>query len=206
AYGNAALIAGVVERADAAEIVGGELALTATVERSREAVEILMGDVARERNPYSGEPILRRLDVQRPEIMPEFGSFRATETEHVPAAYLVPSDQIEALNVLSDHGISWETLERAETRAVQRFLIDSTRVAEREYQGHRQRVLFGHYEDAEIRVAAGTAVVRVDQPLGRLIFSLLEPRSDDGLANWNYFDDALEGVKYYPVMRAHERR
>ena len=108
--------------------------------------------------------------------------------------------------MLSDHGVSWETLERDETRAAQRFVIDSTRVAGREYQGHTQRTLFGHYEDVEITVSAGTAIVAVDQPLGRLVFSLLEPRSDDGLANWNYFDRALEGAEYYPVVRTFERR
>ncbi|MGD2153036.1 MAG: M14 family metallopeptidase [Gemmatimonadales bacterium] len=201
AYRHASLIADVIERADGAEIVGEELALRAAIERSPEPVEILMGDVVQERNPYSGQLMLRRLDVRRPEMMPEFGTFRPTETERVPAAYLVPSDQVRALNVLSDHGISWRTLERDELRAVQRFVIDSMQVARREYQGHTQRTLFGRYEDVELTVAAGTAVVPVDQPLGRLIFSLLEPRSDDGLANWNYFDDALEGAEYYPVMR-----
>lgn len=206
AYRHAGGIADIVERADEANIIGEDLAVQATIERSAESVEILMGDVAQERNPYSGQLMLRRLDVRRPETMPEFGSFRPTETERVPAAYLVPGNQLGALNVLSDHGVSWETLERDELWAVQRFVIDSTRVAEREYQGHRQRTLFGHYEDVEVTVAAGTALVPVDQPLGRLIFSLLEPRSDDGLANWNYFDDALEGAEYYPVLRTLEGR
>jgi predicted deacylase len=206
AYRHASRISAVVERADGANIVGEDLALRATIERSAESVEILMGDVVQERNPYSGQIMLRRLDVRRPETMPEFGSFRPTETERVPAAYLVPGDQRGALNVLSDHGVSWETLERDETRAVQRFVIDSTRVAGREYQGHRQRTLFGHYEDVELTVAAGAALVPVDQPLGRLVFSLLEPRSDDGLANWNFFDEALEGADYYPVLRTFERR
>jgi hypothetical protein len=206
AYRNASTIAGIVEQADEAEIIGTELALAATLERSEEQVEILMGDVVQERNPYSGEPILRRLDVRRPATMPEFGSFRPTETERVPAAYLVPGDETGALNVLSDHGVSWKMLDRDEVRRVQRFMIDSTRVAQREYQGHTQRTLFGHYEDVEVTVAGGTVIVPVDQPLGRLIFSLLEPRSDDGLANWNYFDDALEEAEYYPVMRTLDGR
>ena len=47
-----------------------------------------------------------------------------------------------------------------------------------------------------------TVVVRVDQPLGRLAFFLLEPRSDDGLLNWNFFDDALQrDGRYCPVLR-----
>jgi hypothetical protein len=206
AYRHASAIAGVVERADEADITGAELALRATLERSAEPVEILMGDVVQERNPYSGELMLRRLEVRRPELMPEFGTFRPTESERVPAAYLVPGELTRALGVLSDHGISWETLESEAVLLVQRFVIDSTRVSAREYQGHTERTFFGRYEDAEITVAAGTAVLPVDQPLGRLLFSLLEPRSDDGLANWNYFDAALEGAEYYPVVRTLERR
>lgn len=206
AYRNASLIEGIVKRADEAEIIGGELAVAATLERSAQPVEILMGDVVQERNPYSGEPMLRRLDVRRPEMMPEFGSFRPSETERVPVAYLLPGEQLGALNVLNDHGVSWQTLERAEPRVVQRFVIDSTRVAGREYQGHAQRTLFGHYEEVELTVAAGTALVPLAQPLGRLVFSLLEPRSDDGLANWNYFDEALEDTQYYPVLRLLEDR
>jgi hypothetical protein len=205
AHRHASVIAGVLERADEAEVIGDELALRAAVQRSEEPVEILMGDVVQERNPYSGEPMLRRLDVRRPETMPEFGTFRATEIERVPAMYLIPGDLTKALNALSDHGVSWEVLQQDEARAAQRFVIDSMRVAGREYQGHTQRTLFGHYEDVEITVAAGTVLVPVDQPLGRLVFSLLEPRSDDGLANWNIFDDAIEESDYYPVLRAFER-
>jgi hypothetical protein len=40
------------------------------------------------------------------------------------------------------------------------------------------------------------------QPLGRLAFTLLEPRSDDGFLNWNLMDAALEKAPgVYPVVR-----
>jgi hypothetical protein len=42
--------------------------------------------------------------------------------------------------------------------------------------------------------------VRTNQLLARLAFYLLEPRSDDGLFNWNFFDPMLEG-KIAPVRR-----
>ncbi len=206
AYRHASTIDQVLAQADEADIRGGELALRATIEQSEEQVEILMGDVERERNPYSGEPMLRRLDVRRSETMPEFGIFRPTETERVPASYLVPGDLMNVLNVLSDHGIAYERLQDDAALIVERFVIDSMRVAEREYQGHQQRTLFGHYEQLETTIPAGTAIVHVDQPLGRLIFSLLEPRSDDGLANWNFFDEAIEDSQVYPVMRRFEQR
>ena len=40
------------------------------------------------------------------------------------------------------------------------------------------------------------------QPLARLAFYLIEPRSDDGLVDWNLLDDALgESVPAYPIVR-----
>jgi hypothetical protein len=40
----------------------------------------------------------------------------------------------------------------------------------------------------------------MNQPLARLAFYLLEPRSDDGLFEWNFFDDSLE-AEIAPVRR-----
>ncbi|HSG81968.1 MAG TPA: M14 family metallopeptidase [Gemmatimonadota bacterium] len=202
AHGHAGEIARIIQQADEEPVVGQRQALRATFQRAPQPVEILMGDVEVERNPYSGEPMLRRLDVVNPETMPEFGTFTGTELETVPAAYLVPAEFQRVLNLLDDHGVKWTTLAADEMMKVERFAIDSMQVAEREYQGHKQRTLFGTYEEVELTIAAGTAVVSLEQPLGRLAFLLLEPRSDDGLVNWNFFDQALEeGPGSYPVYR-----
>ena len=43
----------------------------------------------------------------------------------------------------------------------------------------------------------------MNQPLARLAFYLLEPRSDDGLVDWNFLDAALGAdVKVYPILRS----
>jgi hypothetical protein len=39
------------------------------------------------------------------------------------------------------------------------------------------------------------------QPLARLAFYLIEPRSDDGLANWNLIDGLEADAKVYPILR-----
>ena len=53
-----------------------------------------------------------------------------------------------------------------------------------------------------IVVPAGSLAVAMDQPLARLAFYLMEPRSDDGLVDWNLLDAALGAdVKSYPIVR-----
>jgi len=201
AYHSASAIHDAVTQADAVDVSGRQLTLSADYERSGPR-GILMGDVVEVRNPYSGEPMLRRLDNTRTEEMLVFGTFRPTETARAPAAYLVPADLRVVMNMLDDHGIRWRTLTEPRTLSVERFVIDSTAVAEREYQGHRQRTVFGVYEPVEVEVAAGTVVVPVGQPLGRLAFALLEPRATDGLVTWNFLDESLEEARHYPILRA----
>jgi len=201
AYGHASRIRQTVAQADARSIVGQELSVRSTLRRSADSATILLGEVTEERNPYSGAPMMRRVDTVHPERMPEFVTFQAQETVEAPAAYLVPSD-LNAVRVkLDQHGVQYRPLDRDERRMVERFVIDSTRVAEREFQGHRERTLMGRYETTETTVPAGTLVVPMNQPLARLAFQLLEPQADDGLVDWNVLDRALERASVYPILR-----
>jgi hypothetical protein len=201
AHANAAGIRSTVEAADRASVVGQTLALRAGFERSAQPVQILMGDVVEERNPYSGAVMLRRLDVKRPEMMYEYGTFRATESDRVPSTYLVPASLTPVLQNLIAHGVKMEATTADRQMNVERFRIDSTRVAERESEGRRERQIWGAYESATVNVPAGTMMVRMDQPLGRLVFTLIEPRSDDGLVAWNVVGPVLDRERHYPVLR-----
>jgi hypothetical protein len=102
---------------------------------------------------------------------------------------------------LRAHGVEVEPLAESEHRSLERFRIDSTVVAGREFQGHRERTVYGAYERTDETLPAGTVLVRTRQPLGKLVVALLEPRSDDGLANWNVLDGELKGAEYYPIRR-----
>ncbi len=190
--------------ADRASVVGRTLALRARPERSARPVRILMGEVEELRHPYTGETMLRRKEVSRPEMMPEYISFAPTETERAPRAYLVPAALGAVRDRLEAHGVRFTVLERATRVRAEEFAIDSTWQAPQPFQGHRERTVTGRWGPAEREVPAGTLVVPVDQPLGRLVFSLLEPRSDEGLLSWGLMDEALAGTKTAPVLRAHE--
>jgi hypothetical protein len=200
---NADRVADIVAAADARSVIGESLALRAELQRSEEQVEILMGATEQRQNPFSGGMMRNRLDVVTPEMMYEYGTFRATEEEMAPSAYFIPADLQIVLTKLEQHGVVVTELEADTTLTVERFRITSSTASEREYQGHNARTLEGAYESVEVTLPAGTMVVRVDQPLGRLAFYLLEPRSDDGLTSWGFLDRALqEDEEIFPIVRA----
>ena len=80
--------------------------------------------------------------------------------------------------------------------------IEGNTRSARVFEGHNERTLDGAWSAAERQLPAGTLRMDMTQPLARLAFYLIEPRSNDGLVNWNMLDNALgETVPAYPVVR-----
>ena len=198
---NAVEVRRAVEQADAEPVVGRRLATRAEFERSPEEVEILLGGVEEERHPGTGLPMLRRLDAATPTRMYEYGTFRPIETETAPEAYYVLPAASTAIERLEAHGVRAERLSAARTLMLERFRIDSTAVAANEFQGRFERTVWGAWSTVTETLPAGTLRVAVGQPLGRLAFSLLEPRSDDGFVAWALLDEEIEAGAL-PVLRA----
>lgn len=198
---NAGDIQEIAAAADATPLADTKLALRAQPKNSGQ-VEILMGEVNEVRNPYSGALILERKDVIKREMMMDYGSFAPVEMQSVPATYYIPASEQGVLNKLADHGVTVERIDRKISLDLEEFRIDSTTVTAREFQQHQQRTLFGSYESAKVTLPAGTFRVHTSQPLGKLTFHLLEPRSDDGLLNWNVLDKSLENATMYPIRRS----
>lgn len=201
AQAHAGRIRRITAEADAESVVGRPLALRAELRRGPD-VTILMGEVDEEPNPYTGAIMLRRRDVRTPTPMADLTTFRGTESTVAPPAYYVLPQARAVIDRLEAHGLA--VVRYAEGRVVdaQRFHVDSTRLAEREFQGRRERTVWGAWASpGEVTLPPGTAFVSLDQPLGRLAFTLLEPRSDDGFTAWGFFDDGVaEGA--LPVLRA----
>jgi hypothetical protein len=200
AWAHASEIRRITATADARAIIGDSLPLRARLHRGPD-IPVLRGEVVEETNPYTGQRMLRRTDLRRPEMMADYTTFEGTEFERAPRRYFVPATLTAVIERLAAHGVRTTRLELPLALAGERFRIDSTWIAAREFQGHRERQVRGAWESAQDTLPAGTVVVAMDQPLARLVFILLEPRSDDGLLDWNLMDSAIEGARYYPVRR-----
>ena len=204
AYAHAAEVRAAIAEAESHAVVGQSLALRSawTWEASEAPVTILMGEVEEEANPLTDEPMWRRLDVQRPVEVVEYGRFGGREAERVPAAYLVPPALTDVAERLAAHGVRLERVDTPASVPVEAFRVDSVRVADEPYEGRHLVEPFGAYQRATVTVEPGTLVVPVDGPnraLSRLIFSLLEPRSDGGFTVWGYIPTAAGDT--FPVRR-----
>ena len=203
AHEHAARIAALTAEADGTPVAGRSLAVRAVPRRSPEPVEILLGRTEEVPHPETGEPMRRRLDVFEPTLMDEYVAFEPVGDglEVAPASYYVPADLTPVVDLLAAHGVGAEPLEAAVTVDAEQFVISGTSLAEGAFEGHYQRTVAGAWEAVERTVPAGTLVVTVAPRLGRLAFALLEPRSDDGIVNWNFLDEWIEAGSVYPILR-----
>ena len=204
AHEHASRIAALIAEADGTPFAGRSLAVRAVPRRSPEPVEILLGRTEEVTHPETGAPMRRRLDVVEPTLMAEYVAFEAAGDglEDAPASYYVPADLAPVVELLAAHGVGGIPLEADVAVDAEQFVISGTSLAERPFEGHNERTVEGDWEPVQRIIPAGTLVMPVTPRLGRLAFALLEPRSDDGIVNWNFLDEWMEAGSVYPILRA----
>jgi hypothetical protein len=120
-----------------------------------------------------------------------------TPTQRMIASVI---DRLEA------HGIKYTLTTKETAFTGERYKIATNTIETREYQGtHKARTITGAWEASEQTLPAGSVIVPMDQPLARLLFILMDPRSDDGFMWWNILDPILgmtPAPAYYPVLRS----
>lgn len=199
-----------IRKADEATMAAGRepkgdetLALRTRMAAAPEKATVL-GYVEEERNGKAAAT-----DEERSYEVELMNRFETTVSVSRPFAYLLPASYAAVVENLQRHGIRVEELREDVELDVEVYLVERVVSGERAFQGHRLTSVEGVTPRTEPRrVPAGTVVVRTAQPLGTLAAYLLEPRAEDGLAAWNFFDDALlsaEGAEF-PVLRLTEPR
>jgi hypothetical protein len=169
-------------------------------------VDVLVGAIDMMVNPRSGKPMRIMIEsVATPTKMTVYDGFTSTAMRRVPAEYTVPATANGLHEIvdrkLREHGIVVEKRGAASRASVEQFAIAQVRHAEQLFQGHHATSVTGRFERREVDVPAGSLVVRTNQPLGRLVFYLLEPESDDGLTTWNLLDSGLAAGGTHPILK-----
>ena len=147
----------------------------------------------------------KRTGVYRAVRMPVFDRFVAARREAIPAAYLIPPQLHEIVELLRRQGIVVESLAKPWRAAANDFLIDTVSVQPL-FEGHRTVQVEGRWrtESFDTALVAGWYLVRTDQSLGVLASYLLEPASEDGVVTWNLLDRELQPGARYPILRVRD--
>lgn len=135
------------------------------------------------------------------EEMPVFDRFKPTRNARFPAAYVIGADLTRAVELLQLHGIEVRRLSADWQGETEVFIVERIERASRLYQGHTRLRLASRFELRQSKLSSGDYVVSTAQPLGILIFQLLEPESADGVATWNFLDPNLQRGRHYPILK-----
>ncbi|MBL4582150.1 MAG: hypothetical protein JKY29_10055 [Gammaproteobacteria bacterium] len=161
--------------------------------------------------PYAAtdgsQKFVRSSEIVEIKGVQNFNAFEAVKSATVPVAYVFPAALDLLAAKLGQHGIEVARLGHG-----QEFTGESFKVTEIEknnfvQNNHRNSRLVGAFEPETKGFSAGDYYVAMNNRLANLIFYLLEPESDDGLAYWNMFDDYLErellntSAVDYPVFK-----
>ena len=174
---------------------------------SPKPVEILVGGVNKVVDPRTGKPRFEATDEATPVKMTEYGEFKATRRMKPAVEYILKPRHRRVVDLLLAHGIVVEQTRKEEALEVEQLVVTNVSRAARTFQGHRETRLNVSVTNTREVFPEGSFIVSTRQSKAALVAYLLEGESDDGLANWNYFDEELEqkpGAStpiVYPVYR-----
>lgn len=184
AWGANTRIKKATEAADLGGLVGRSLP-TSTRLATVGQVEVLMSDAA-----SSGDSPRKRTSASRVVSMRDQLHFEPASDEIVAAEYFVPAAQTTVVELLKKHGVQLRQLTQG-TKGAEEFVVTPAPI------GSAPGRIAGTWQRSTAEVPSGSWVVRMNQPLSRLAFALLEPTSEDSVAT-------LPGVgdgKTYPILR-----
>jgi len=229
---NADKVREVVATANKESVIGQQLSVRQQLVKAPELKPIVFAPTVSVRNPYVADrPYRLRPDGLgnagvTTEMLPFYGTVEPTETSLAPRVWVIPSSVDAApaggargpggtptqrmiasvIDRLEAHGIKYTLATKEVAFSGERYKIATNIVETREYQGtHKARTITGAWEASEQTLPVGSIVIAMDQPLARLVFILMDPRSDDGFMWWNILDPILgqtPAPAYYPVLRS----
>jgi hypothetical protein len=137
---------------------------------------------------YSDKPI----EIE----IPIFNKANSLKKITVPAAYLIPKQFTQVIEVIQAHQIKFNLIKDRKRLKVEKYRFDKLQFAQRPYEG-RQLPTFNTISFTEtVEVEAGTLIVYTNQRLLRVIVNLLEPEAPDSFVNWGFFNAFFERKEY----------
>ncbi|MFL6244510.1 MAG: M14 family metallopeptidase [Thermoanaerobaculia bacterium] len=152
---------------------------------SRKTLSPISGGV---RTEWLGKPVTMRAPVRK--------ATEVTASVTRPAAYWVPPQWREVIELLDLHGIRYERITAPRDVDVTMYRFSEPKFATQQFEGHVRVTADTTSEKRREHFPAGSLRIPTDQDLGTLAVLLLEPSSVDSLFQWGFFDSILSTTEY----------
>jgi hypothetical protein len=158
-------------------------------------------DYVREKKPDNSGKLFRTGNIVTYDSVIYHAKFAADKESTLPRGYVIPSDFAFIAEHLKKHGVTVQQLNKGQTFQGETFTFSALEKSKRKFEGHFMAEAKGDFKSGSRKFKKGDYLIDLAQPLANFIFYLLEPQSDDGLVNWNFFDAYLEkqGIGNKPV-------
>ena len=190
------------------QAVGSEKGVRFEMIARDEPLDLLTYSYIPYRTENGGVDFVRSSELLTIPGVANFNAFQPVLTARFPGAYIFSSAFTGLADKLREHGIGVEVLEADSNFTGEVFHVAEIRSEAFQLNGHSNSLLEGEFRGETRTFSRGDFIVPTNNRLANLIFYLLEPQSDDGLAFWNVYDDYLQrlldsqGEAEYPVFKA----
>jgi len=149
-----------------------------------------------EYSKISGSTVRKYTDNPMEVEIPIFNKANSLKKIMVPAAYLIPPQFSDVINVVKSHCINFNILNTNKKLKVEKYLFTNVKFAARPYEGRLLPSFQCNSFSEWIEIEAGTLIVYTNQRQLRVIINLLEPEAPDSLVNWGFFNAFFERKEY----------
>jgi hypothetical protein len=128
--------------------------------------------------------------------IPMYDTFRVKAAVAPPRHYIVPLQWTNVIEVLHAHGVQFRSLAQSASIEVESYRFVDVKWPAAPFEG-RHMPRFEVEQTSEVReFPAGSIVVPLAQPLGKLVLNLLEPQAPDSFVKWGFFNAIFEEKEY----------
>jgi hypothetical protein len=129
--------------------------------------------------------------------IPYFFMTRPVSTIKLPYAYIIPAEWITVIDRLKIHGIKVSELTHDASVKISTCRFKNPKWQQNPYEGRHPMTNIEYDDLEETRLfPAGSVLVEVMQPAGRIIPHILEPKGSGSFLYWGFFDATFEQKEY----------